>query len=53
MPDWIARANIKHFMKLLGMETDPQRRAVIERELAEEEAKLAAILKKQSERKES
>jgi hypothetical protein len=52
MPDWIARANIKHFKKLLETETDPQRLAVIERELAEEEGKLAAILKKQSERKE-
>jgi hypothetical protein len=52
MPDWIAKANIKHFKKLLETEMDPLRRAVIERELAEEEAKLAAILKKQCERKE-
>ncbi len=53
MPDWIAQANIDHFKKLLETEKDPQRRAMIERELAEEEAKLAALLKKpRSEKKE-
>jgi hypothetical protein len=52
MPDWIARANIEHFKKLLETETNPdKRRVVIERELAEEELRLAA-LKKQSEKKE-
>ena len=51
MPDWIAKANIDHFKKLLETEKDPRKRAVIERELAEEEAKLAA-LKKQGEQKE-
>jgi hypothetical protein len=51
MPDWIARANIEHFKKLLETEKDPQRRAMIERELAEEEAKLAELLKKQGEKK--
>jgi len=51
MPDWIAKTNIDHFKRLLETEKDPQKRAVIERELAEEEAKLAA-LKKQGERKE-
>jgi hypothetical protein len=50
MPDWIAKANIEHFKKLLETEKDPRKRAVIERELVEEEAKLAAI-KKQGERK--
>ena len=50
MPDWIAKANIDHFKKLLETEKEPQKRAVIERELAEEEAKLAA-LKRQAERK--
>ncbi len=45
MPDWIARANIDHFKKLLETETNPQKRTMIERELAEEEAKLAALLK--------
>ena len=43
MPDWIARANIQHFKKLLETEKDPRKRAMIERELAEEEAKLAAL----------
>jgi len=46
MPDWIARANIEHFKRLLETESDPQRRAVIEKELAEEEAKLAELLKR-------
>jgi hypothetical protein len=43
MPDWIAKANIEHFKNLLEAEKDPRRRAMIEKELAEEEAKLAAI----------
>jgi hypothetical protein len=47
MPDWIHKANIEHFKKLLDAEKDPQKRAMIERELAEEEAKLAELLKKQ------
>jgi hypothetical protein len=51
MPDWIAKANIDHFKKLLQTEKDPQRRAMIEREWAEEEAKRAELLKKQGERK--
>jgi hypothetical protein len=51
MPDWIANANVEHFKKLLKSESDPAKRRVIERELAEEEQKLAA-LKKQAERKE-
>ena len=46
MPDWIAKANIEHFKRLLETESEPQKRAVIERELAEEEAKLAALKKK-------
>jgi hypothetical protein len=51
MPDWIAKANIDHFKNLLQTEKDPRRRAMIERELAEEEAKLAELLKKEGERK--
>jgi hypothetical protein len=47
MPDWIAQANIDHFKKLLETEKDPQKRSVIQRELVEEEAKLAALLKKE------
>ncbi len=43
MPEWIAKANVEHFKRLLETEKDPRKRAVIERELAEEEAKLAAI----------
>jgi hypothetical protein len=47
MADWIAKANIEHFKKLLETEQDPQKRSVIERELAEEQAKLSALLKGQ------
>ena len=50
MPDWIAKANIEHFRKLLETDKDPRKRDVIKRELAEEEAKLAA-LKKEGESK--
>ena len=45
MVDWIVRANIEHFKKLLQTEKDPQKRATIGRELAEEEQKLATLLK--------
>ena len=51
MPQEIAKANIEHFKKLLDSETDAQKRAVIERLLAEEERKLKA-LKLRSTRKE-
>ncbi|MFB9261609.1 hypothetical protein ACFFWD_00145 [Bradyrhizobium erythrophlei] len=51
MPQEIAKANIKHFKKLLETEADSQKRRMLERLLAEEELKLAA-LKKRSERKE-
>ena len=51
MPQEIAKANIEHFKKLLETETDAQKRAVIERLLAEHEQKLAA-LKNRSDRKE-
>ncbi|UFX45423.1 hypothetical protein HAP47_0001440 [Bradyrhizobium sp. 41S5] len=52
MADWIARANIEHFKKLLESETDADKRHVIERELAEEEQRLATLLKKKNETKE-
>jgi hypothetical protein len=51
MPDWIAKANIEHFKKLLETERDPQKRAVIARELSEQEAKLSALLKGQGREK--
>ncbi len=51
MPDWVAKANIAHFKKLLEAEKDPRKRAMIERELAEEEAKLVAIEREQSKAK--
>ncbi len=37
----VARLNIEHFRRLLAKETDESRRQVIQRLLAEEEAKLA------------
>ena len=52
MPDGIARANIEHFKQLLEKETDAQKRSVIERLLAEERLKLAALLKARGERRE-
>jgi len=45
MPELIAKANIEHFKKLLETETDATKRAMIERLLAEEEQRLAAIRK--------
>ena len=50
MPEQVAKANIEHFKKLLETETDAVKRRAIEKLLAEQEAKLAA-LKKQGERK--
>jgi hypothetical protein len=52
MPVEIAKANIEHFKNLLETETDPEKRRVLERLLAEEELKLAAAVKKGSEGKE-
>jgi hypothetical protein len=49
MPVEIAKANIEHFKKLIETETDPRKRGVLERLLAEEELKLAAALKARSE----
>jgi hypothetical protein len=51
MPEQITKLNIEHFRKLLQTEADAKRRAVIERLLAEEEAKLASLKKRRSERK--
>jgi hypothetical protein len=36
----VAELNIQHFRRLLEVETDPDTRRIIERLLAEEEAKL-------------
>jgi hypothetical protein len=51
MPVEIAKANIEHFKNLLETESDPKKRRVLERLLAEEELKLAAALKTRSETK--
>lgn len=39
----IAELNIEHYRKLLSTETEPSKRAMLERLLAEEKAKLAAL----------
>lgn len=39
----IARLNIEHYRKLLATETDEGKRETLQRLLAEEEAKLAAL----------
>ncbi len=51
MPDWVAKANIDHFKRLLETEKDPAKQTMIERQLAEEEAKLAAFQKNPTDRK--
>ena len=40
MQRFVARQNIQHFKDLLAGETDKDRRALIERMIAEEQAKL-------------
>ena len=47
----IARLNIEHFRKLLEHETDPDKRSMLLRLLAEEEAKLSALERTQRDRK--
>jgi hypothetical protein len=42
-PKNIARLNINHYRRLLVTETDPAKRALIEKLLAEEEAKLRTL----------
>jgi len=42
MPNFIFEANIAHYRKLLGTETDASKVAMLRKLLAEEEAKLAA-----------
>jgi hypothetical protein len=53
MDKYIAKANIEHFKKLIEAETDEQKRRVLEHLLAEEELKLAAAIKRRSDRKET
>jgi len=40
----VARLNIEHYHRLLATETDESKRETLRRLLAEEEAKLAALL---------
>jgi len=47
----VARLNIEHFRRLLAKETHELLRQVLQRVLAEEEAKLAAPVPKERERK--
>ncbi len=50
MDKTVARLNIEHFNKKLATETDETKRQAILRLLAEEEAKLAALLNRSKER---
>lgn len=43
MDKTVADLNIEHYKKLLATETDPVKRKMIQRLLAEEEAKLALV----------
>lgn len=43
MDTFVARLNIAHFQKCLASEPDPAKRALLERLLIDEEAKLAAV----------
>ncbi|MGA7972906.1 MAG: hypothetical protein WCA36_08875 [Pseudolabrys sp.] len=47
-PRTIIELNIRHFRELLETEQDPTKRHMIERLLAEQEQKLAVLIKKQS-----
>ena len=47
MADKIARANIEHFRKLLATEKDEAKRKVLTQLLAEEEQKLAEIMRRE------
>ncbi|HVO92002.1 MAG TPA: hypothetical protein VMT22_04140 [Terriglobales bacterium] len=47
----VARLNIEHFRRLLAKETDEQRRLMLQRLLAEEEAKLANSAPKEKKRR--
>ena len=53
MDKTIARLNIEHFRRQLSEEKDDAKRQTLQRLLAEEEAKLAQITKRQQERKRS
>jgi hypothetical protein len=46
-PRTIIELNIRHFRELLKTEQDPAKRDMIERLLAEQEQKLAVLIKKQ------
>jgi hypothetical protein len=43
MDKFVARANTEHYRKLLAKETDETKRQLLERLLAEEEAKLNSL----------
>lgn len=47
MDEFVARANIKHFQRLIESASDDARRKELEAMLADEHQKLAAALKKQ------
>ncbi len=52
MDKLVAQLNIEHFRKRLATETDESKRQTLLRLLAEEEAKLSALLDRRNEQKE-
>jgi hypothetical protein len=50
MDKMVARLNIEHLRKQIATETDATKRQTMQRILAEEEAKLAALLNRSNER---
>lgn len=40
MDDFVSRANVEHFLRLIAEETDADKREVLEQLLAEEQSKL-------------
>ena len=51
MDEFVARLNIEHYRKVLTTETDETKRALIEKLLADEEARLAKQGKKSHSRR--
>jgi hypothetical protein len=51
MRKFVARQNIDHYRQMLAVETDQEKRRLIEQLLAEEEAELAAAKEKDREQK--
>ena len=51
MRKFVARANVVHYREILAVETDGEKRKLVEKLLAEAEAELAATKEKDREQK--